>query len=199
MLLVTRHRPAATCEVSDGDCAADCGAGEGSREFSCAVQPPAATAATTSTAISRERVRGRHDAFTPLGRVAGAKRSLQSGSMRKPSSDAGVDLDGRVFRSPDDVDGGQVTPETEFRFRQSSDMVWGRYSGGSIRMGFFVGTSDGETVRFRYTQLDTTGETASGSSVDRIEVLTDGRVRLHESWTWDSKQGSGTSVLEEEA
>ncbi len=110
----------------------------------------------------------------------------------------GVDLDGRVFRCAGEVEGGQVTPETEFRFRQSGDMVWGRYSGGAIRMGFFVGTSDGVTVRFRYTQLDTAGETASGSSSDLIEVLPDGRVRLHESWTWDSREGSGTSVLEEE-
>ena len=112
--------------------------------------------------------------------------------------DDGVDLDGRVFHSMTAVEGGQVTPETEFRFRQAGDMVWGRYSGGGIRLGFFVGTTDGATVRFRYTQLDTTGETASGSSVDRIEVLPNGRVRLHESWTWDSREGSGTSVLEEE-
>jgi hypothetical protein len=110
-----------------------------------------------------------------------------------------IDLDGRVFRSVAAVAGGQVTPETEFRFRQSGDMIWGRYSGGGIRLGFLVGTSDGATARFRYTQLDTTGETASGSSVDRIEALPDGRLRLHETWAWDSRPGSGTSVLEEEA
>lgn len=106
-------------------------------------------------------------------------------------------MDGRVLHSPTAVAGGQVTPETEFRFRQSGDMIWGRYSGGGIRMGFFVGTSDGATLRFRYTQLDTLGDTASGSSVDRIEALPDGRVRLHETWEWDSRDGSGTSVLEE--
>ena len=111
----------------------------------------------------------------------------------------GIDLDGRVFRSRDAVEGGQVTPDTEFRFRQSGDMVWGRYSGGGIRLGFLVGTNDGSTVRFRYTQLDTSGDTASGSSVDRIEIRDDGRVRLHETWAWDSRDGSGTSVLEEEA
>lgn len=107
-------------------------------------------------------------------------------------------MDGRVLRAVGVVEGGQVTPETEFRFRQSDDMVWGRYSGGGIRLGFFVGTNDGATVRFRYTQLDTQGHTASGSSVDRIEALADGRVRLHEAWQWDSRDGSGTSVLEED-
>lgn len=109
-----------------------------------------------------------------------------------------VDMHGRVLRSTSAVAGGQVTPETEFRFRQSDTMIWGRYSGGGIRLGFLVGTSDGETLRFRYTQLDSNGETASGCSVDRIEVLPDGRVRLHETWAWDSREGSGTSVLEEE-
>jgi len=108
-----------------------------------------------------------------------------------------VDMDGRVLRSPTAVEGGDVGPDTEFRFRQAGDMVWGRYSGGGIRLGFFVGTSDGATIRFRYTQLTTAGETATGSSVDRIELLGDGRVRLHEQWAWDSREGRGTSVLEE--
>ena len=106
-------------------------------------------------------------------------------------------MDGRVLFSPAAVEGGEVGPDTEFRFRQADGMVWGRYSGGGIRMGFFVGTSDGTTLRFRYTQLNIAGQTASGSTVDRIEVLTDGRVRLHEQWAWDSREGSGTSILEE--
>jgi hypothetical protein len=108
-----------------------------------------------------------------------------------------ADMDGRVLHSSDAVPGGEVGPDTEFRFRQAGDMVWGRYSGGGIRMGFLVGTSDGATLRFRYTQLNVHGETATGASVDRIEVLDDGRVRLHETWAWDSREGSGTSVLEE--
>jgi hypothetical protein len=109
-----------------------------------------------------------------------------------------TDLDGRVLRAAGAVAGGEVTPDTEFRFRQAGDLVWGRYSGGGIRLGFLVGTSDGETVSFRYTQLNAAGETAAGRSTDRIEVLPDGRVRLHETWAWDSREGSGTSVLEEE-
>lgn len=108
-----------------------------------------------------------------------------------------VDMDGRVLYPPAAVHGGEVGPDTEFRFRQVDDMVWGRYSGGGIRMGFFVGTTDGATLRFRYTQLNAAGDTATGSTVDRIEVLDDGRVRLHEQWAWDSREGNGTSVLEE--
>jgi hypothetical protein len=108
-----------------------------------------------------------------------------------------VDMDGRVLRAVSNDAGGEVDARTELRFRQSDDLVWGRYSGGAIRLGFFVGTSDGSTIRFRYTHLSEAGDTASGESHDRIEVLDDGRVRLHESWRWDSREGSGTSVLEE--
>ncbi len=108
-----------------------------------------------------------------------------------------VDMDGRVLRAVSNDPGGEVDARTELRFRQSDDLVWGRYSGGAIRLGFFVGTTDGATIRFRYTHLNETGDTASGESIDRIEVLDDGRVRLHESWRWDSRDGSGTSVLEE--
>jgi hypothetical protein len=109
-----------------------------------------------------------------------------------------VDMDGRVLRPAGDVAGGQVDPATEFRFRQAGDMVWGRYSGGAIRLGFVVGTCDGTTLRLRYSQLDTAGETASGHTTDRVEELADGRVRLHETRQWDSRGGSGSSVLEEQ-
>lgn len=108
-----------------------------------------------------------------------------------------VDMDGRVLRAVSNDAGGEVDARTELRFRQADDLVWGRYSGGAIRLGFFVGTSDGSTIRFRYTHLSEAGDTASGESIDRIEVLDDGRIRLHESWRWDSREGSGSSVLEE--
>lgn len=33
--------------------------------------------------------------------------------------------------------------------------------------------------------------------MDQIEVLDDGRMRLHEDWAWESRDGAGRSVLEE--
>jgi hypothetical protein len=41
------------------------------------------------------------------------------------------------------------------------------------------------------------GETASGRCESRIEVLDDGRLRLHERWHWESRTGSGTAAVEE--
>jgi len=41
------------------------------------------------------------------------------------------------------------------------------------------------------------GETASGRCSSQIDQLPDGRLRLHETWTWESREGTGTSVVEE--
>lgn len=108
-----------------------------------------------------------------------------------------TDMDGRVLRAISNDAGGTVSEATTFRFEQEGDLIQARYEGGEVRRGFLVGLSDGEVLDFRYTHLTVNGETATGHSIDEIERLSDGRVRLHEEWSWDSKNGSGTSVLEE--
>ena len=111
--------------------------------------------------------------------------------------DIAVDLlDGRTFRATA-TEGGDVGSETEFAFHEDDGLVWARYAGGSVRLGFLVGLREGEELFIRYAQVTADGGTATGHSEDRVEVLDDGRVRLHESWAWDSREGSGTSVLEE--
>jgi hypothetical protein len=52
-------------------------------------------------------------------------------------------------------------------------------------------------LSFRYVHLTTDGETASGRCVSRLELQSDGRLKMYETWSWDSKPGSGTSVVEE--
>lgn len=105
-------------------------------------------------------------------------------------------LDGRTFRATAN-EGGDVGSETAFEFQEDDGLVWARYAGGSVRLGFLVGLRAGDELFVRYAQVTTEGGTATGHSEDRVEVLDDGRVRLHESWAWDSREGSGTSVLEE--
>lgn len=107
-------------------------------------------------------------------------------------------LDGRRFRAVAEVAGGDVGPQTEFRYSEREDgVIHARYAGGAVRLGFLVGTRAGDTLRFRYAQLLDDGATATGHCESRIEVLPGGRLRLHETWAWDSRDGSGTSVVEE--
>ena len=106
-------------------------------------------------------------------------------------------MDGRVLRSVANDGDGEVGAETRFHFDQDGDVIHARYEGGRVRLGHLVGTTTGTELSFRYAQVNVDGETATGRSEDRIELLEDGRVRLHETWAWESKTGSGTGVLEE--
>jgi hypothetical protein len=106
-------------------------------------------------------------------------------------------LDGRRFRALANSPGGQVAAETEFVFAQEGHVVHARYRGGEITLGFLVGVAREDTIEFRYVHLDRAGAISSGRSVDTIEVLPDGRLRLHERWEWESRDGGGTSILEE--
>ncbi|MEQ4305777.1 MarR family winged helix-turn-helix transcriptional regulator [Plantactinospora sp. B6F1] len=106
-------------------------------------------------------------------------------------------LDGRRFRAVAEVDGGEVGAETAFDYRERDGEISAAYSGGSVRRGHLVGTRDGDTLDFRYVQLNTAGETSTGHCHSRISMLPDGRLRLHETWSWESRTGSGTSTVEE--
>lgn len=106
-------------------------------------------------------------------------------------------LDGRRFRSLADVPGGDVSATTVFDYAEVDGIVTASYEGGAIVRGFLVGTRAGIQVSFRYVQLRTDGTTASGRCDSVIENLDDGRLRMHERWTWESQPGSGTSVVEE--
>ena len=106
-------------------------------------------------------------------------------------------LDGRRFRAIANVAGADVGPETVFDYRQDRDLVHARYAGGTVRLGFLVGTRTGDLLEFRYAQLRTDGTTATGRCRSRIESTADGRLLIHETWAWESARGSGTSTIEE--
>jgi hypothetical protein len=106
-------------------------------------------------------------------------------------------LDGRRFQSTANV-GGEVGADTVFSYAEDgSGEVWASYAGGGIRRGFLVGRRDGDRVEFRYVQLNDRGETSSGHCVSAVSTTPDGRLRMDETWHWESRAGSGTSVVEE--
>jgi hypothetical protein len=106
-------------------------------------------------------------------------------------------LDGRRFRAVAEVPGGDVGTQTIFEYVEDDGVVHARYAGGAIRLGFLVGTREGDTLRFRYAQVRVDGSTASGHCHSEIEALADGRLRLHETWAWESQPGEGASIVEE--
>lgn len=106
-------------------------------------------------------------------------------------------LEGRRFATMSEVDGGEVGTDTVFTYHEQDGQVWAEYAGGAVRWGYLVGTRDGDRLDFRYTQLNVEGQTSTGHCVSAVTVLPDGRLRLDETWQWESRTGSGTSTVVE--
>ncbi|MFG2644147.1 hypothetical protein ACGFYP_24625 [Streptomyces sp. NPDC048370] len=106
-------------------------------------------------------------------------------------------LDGLVLAPVADQAPGQVGTRTRFTYHEEDGRIWAEYAGGDVVRGFLVGTRAGDRLDFRYVQLKVDGTTSSGHCVSTVVELPDGRVRLEESWAWESQEGSGTSVVEQ--
>lgn len=106
-------------------------------------------------------------------------------------------LDGLVMAPVADQAQGQVGTRTRFVYHERDGRIWADYEGGDIVRGHLVGTREGDRLDFRYVQLRTDGTTAGGHCVSAVVALPDGRVRLEETWEWESGPGSGTSVVEQ--
>ncbi|CAL9291900.1 hypothetical protein [Streptomyces sp. SudanB91_2054] len=106
-------------------------------------------------------------------------------------------LDGLVLAPVADQAPGQVGTRTRFAYHERDGVVWAEYAGGDVVRGHLVGTRQGDRLDFRYVQLKADGGTSSGHCAATVVELPDGRVRLEESWEWESQRGSGTSVVEQ--
>lgn len=106
-------------------------------------------------------------------------------------------LDGLVLAPVADQAPGQVGVRTRFAYHERDGAVWADYAGGDVVRGHLLGTREGDRLDFRYVQLKRDGTTSSGHCVSTVVDLPDGRVRLEESWEWESQSGSGTSVVEQ--
>ena len=106
-------------------------------------------------------------------------------------------LNGRRFRSLTEVDRGDVDPATVFEYYEANGVVHATYSGGNIERGFLVGTRAVDRLDFRYAHLRSDGTTATGHCVSVIAREADGRLRLDETWEWESVFGKGTSSVVE--
>lgn len=97
-------------------------------------------------------------------------------------------LEGRTFRVAVMGAEGEASEATVFEYHERDGVIWARYEGGAVRLGFLVGTRQGDRLEFRYSQLNESGETSSGRCSTTISTLTDGRLRLDEDWEWGPNQ-----------
>ena len=106
-------------------------------------------------------------------------------------------LDGLRFRAVGQAGTAEVGTETFFEYHEEGDLIWARYAGGAVRLGHLVGLRRGDALDFRYSQLNEAGETSTGHCRSTVHELPDGRLQLRETWEWESRDGAGTSVVEE--
>ncbi|MFD5572462.1 hypothetical protein [Streptomyces cadmiisoli] len=106
-------------------------------------------------------------------------------------------LDGLVLAPVADQAPGQVGTRTRFTYHERDGEIWAEYEGGDVVRGRLVGTRQGDLLDFRYVQLKQDGTTSGGHCRSTVAELPDGRLRLVETWEWESQPGSGTSVVEQ--
>jgi hypothetical protein len=118
--------------------------------------------------------------------------------MSAPSEAAEISIDGLTFGGADEKpEAGEATAETVFEYHERDGIIWARYEGGPVRLGFLVGTRDGDKLEFRYSQVNDKGETSNDDVHRRSLFCRTARVRLDQDWAWESRPGAGRDTLEE--
>lgn len=105
----------------------------------------------------------------------------------------------KTFHSITNTPNGEVGSKTLFHYQQKDNIVWAEYGGGSIVKGFLVAkVLENNVLDMRYEHINILGELMTGICISTPEILSDGRVRLHEKWQWTSGDlSSGKSIIEE--
>ncbi len=105
----------------------------------------------------------------------------------------------RRFRVVNNSNNGDTSIETTFHYKQEENILTSVYSGGSIVSGHLLGLIDENgNIDMRYHHINNEGEIMTGICGSTPEIFEDGRIRLHEEWTWTNGDlSSGKSTLEE--
>jgi len=105
----------------------------------------------------------------------------------------------KKFKAVKNTINGETSEETIFLYKQTGNILTSRYSGGQIVEGHLIGlvSSNGE-IDMKYHQVNTKGILMTGECKSIPEILTNGKIRLHEEWQWTSGDKSkGNSIIEE--
>lgn len=94
---------------------------------------------------------------------------------------------------------GETVEGSVFHFRQKDNIVTWNYYSINVKLGHLIALVDEEdNLDMRYHQLNTRGELMTGKCDSRPQLLSNGKLRLHETWEWTSGDFcSGKSIIEE--
>ena len=111
-----------------------------------------------------------------------------------------IDYNNKLFRPVSNTENGETSNETLFLYKQIGNILTSEYSGGKIINGHLIGLVDenGE-IEMRYHQVNEKGQLMTGICKSKPEILSNGKIRLHENWEWTSGDKSkGQSIIQEQ-
>ena len=105
----------------------------------------------------------------------------------------------KMFRPVSNSGNGEVNEATVFEYRQSGNIVTAIYHGGSIISGSLIALMDANgQLDMRYQHINTDNNLMTGICISTPELLSNGKIRLHEKWQWTcTDMSKGESVIEE--
>jgi len=111
-----------------------------------------------------------------------------------------INYNNKQFRPISNTENGETSNETVFLYQQVGCILTSEYSGGKIIQGHLIGIVDeAGNIDMRYHQVNEKGELMTGICKSRPEILSSGKIRLHERWEWTSGDKSkGESIIEEQ-
>jgi len=110
-----------------------------------------------------------------------------------------MNYNNKKFKAVSNSPTGEVEGNTLFHYYQKDNILWGTYAGQQIQFGTITGiVHDNGNLSFAYQHVNNKNEIMTGNCQSTLEVLENGKIRLHEKWLWTCKdESSGESIVEE--
>ena len=111
-----------------------------------------------------------------------------------------INYNNKTFRPISNTENGETSNETVFLYKQVGNILTSEYLGGKIIKGQLIGIVDENgIIDMRYHQVNEKGELMTGICKSMPEMLSNGKIRLHENWEWTSGDRSkGQSIIQEQ-
>ncbi|MBK8517252.1 MAG: n-acetylglutamate synthase [Saprospiraceae bacterium] len=111
-----------------------------------------------------------------------------------------IHYDNKTFRPIRNTANGETSGDTVFLYKQDGNILTSEYSGGNIIKGHLIGLVDEDgKIEMRYHQVNEKGVLMTGVCTSIPEILSNGKIRLHEAWEWTSgDKSNGQSIIEEQ-
>ncbi len=110
-----------------------------------------------------------------------------------------MNYNNRKFKPVSSSQNSETSEETIFIYSQEKNIITSSYKGGNIKEGHLIGLVDEQgNIEMRYHQVNNKGDLMTGICFSTPEIMSNGKIRLHETWEWTSGDKSkGQSILEE--